>query len=89
MMPSADLPDGQVQLALDTGKEMVTDGATWEVIAGSGTVDANGVYTLDTEAATPYAVISAAFDTPYVYFTNYIILPIPLVDLGEIQRAIS
>jgi hypothetical protein len=89
MMPSADLPEGQVQLALDTGKEMVTDGATWEVIAGSGTVDANGVYTLDTEAATPYAVISAAFDTPYVYFTNYIILPIPLVDLGEIQRAIS
>lgn len=90
IMPGDGLPEeGQVQFGLDTGTEVLTDEATWTVLAGGGSIDTNGIYTPDPNSDFAYAVVSGVFEIPpYVSFNAFSILPIPLVDLDEIQRII-
>lgn len=72
-----------------TFKEIVTSGAEWSVIAGGGSIDADGVYTVDAALNIKHSVVAAALDLPIAYFTGYLILPIPLIDLEEVKRVIA
>lgn len=86
---SANMPDGQVRLIL-TASAGPIEGVSWSLLAGSGSVDANGIYTTDPASKEPFAVITGEFEIPNVIRLNgYIILPVPLVDLEDFRRAVS
>ncbi len=90
LIPDDSLPDGKIRLGLDGGKGIIPEDETiWEVLAGGGSVDDNGIYTVDADSAYPYTVIAGTYDSPYVLITGYLILPIPLVDLEEMQRVLA
>lgn len=83
------LPANQIQLAFDGGEGPLA-GTTWEVVIGGGSIDENGLYTIDPESPHPFAVVTAVFTIPNVMkLCNYLILPIPLVDLDDVRRALA
>lgn len=85
----AGLPEGKVQLQLDGGMGVIPD-ATWTVLAGGGSINADGVYSVDQNSLHHFAVISGSFSLPpYAEFNDYIILPLPLIDLEELQRVLA
>jgi hypothetical protein len=80
---SDSLPAGKVRLIFDNNLGPL-EGTTWTVIAGGGAVDADGIYTVDEDSPHPFVIITAYFLVPNVIeLVNFVILPIPLVDLGE------
>lgn len=77
------LPAGKLQLVFDNNLGPI-DGVTWTVIAGAGAVDARGMFTVDESSPHSFAIVTAYFLIPQVSeLVNYIILPIPLIDLEQ------
>jgi hypothetical protein len=86
---STDLPENQVQFDFDGGLGPIA-GATWEVVAGAGSIDNNGLYTMDMASPHRFAVITAWIVVPQVgELCNYQILPLPLIDLSELNRILA
>lgn len=83
------VPVGQLQLEFDGGDSSPIEGAEWRVQIGDGTITPEGLYTFDLESPLPYAVITAEFKGTGFTFSNFIILPIPLVDLDAVRRALD
>jgi hypothetical protein len=87
IMDQPGLPEGKIKLGLDAGKDIIPDDQViWEVKVGGGSIDENGVYTVDTNSEYRYAVIFGTFDSPFALIAAYLILPVPLVDLDEVRR---
>jgi len=90
ILPDAGLPAGKIKVGLDGGKGLVPEDETlWEILVGGGTIDERGIYTADPASEYPYVILAGTFDSPYVLLTGYVILPVPLVDLEEIQRVLG
>lgn len=82
------LPTNQVQLQYDLGDGEELEGVSWKLEIGDGSINANGLYTMGSESELPYAVITAQYTLQGIEFGNFLILPIPLVDLGDLKRAL-
>ena len=82
------LPAGQVQLDYDIGMPDPAADAQWKVQIGGGSITQTGLYTVDPQAKEPFAVITAEVDNVARHWANFLILPIPLVDLGELRSAL-
>lgn len=77
------LADNQIKLVLSGGLGPVA--ATWKVLAGTGSVDENGIYTAERGVTDGFAVVSGYFLSPGVAeFNAVLILPVPLVDLDSL-----
>jgi hypothetical protein len=49
---------------------------TWTVVAGGGSINADGIYTVDSASPHKFAVVTGSFVLPgIVSFNNYVILP--------------
>lgn len=82
------LPPEQVQFELVTNGGGLP-GVTWTVLAGGGSIDAEGLYTVDPESPYPFAVVSGYIDGGgFGVFTNFLILPVPLVDLDVARQVL-
>jgi hypothetical protein len=81
------LPENQVQLQF--GIDGTSGENTWELLAGGGQLSPDGLLTVDPTAAHRFSVIGASFLLSGVSFSNYLILPVPLVDLNEVQRLLA
>lgn len=78
----SDLPARKVRLEFDNNMGPIKN-TVWTVIAGGGSVDDEGVFTADEDSVHKFAIVTAYFLIENVAeLTNFIILPIPLVDLG-------
>lgn len=84
------LPANQAQLELDAGEGPLA-GAIYTVIAGGGSVDANGLFTADASSSHKFGVVTATWKMEGVPITieGYLILPMPLVDLEAIKCALT
>ncbi|RRU23518.1 hypothetical protein [Stenotrophomonas sp. 278] len=82
------LPENKLKLEFDPGKGPV-DGVVWKVVAGAGEIDADGIYTMNSSSPHRFAVITAFFESVVADFHNYLILPVPLLDLEDFSRAVS
>lgn len=83
------LPEGKLQLQMGIG-EGPFEGVTWTVVAGGGVVDEDGVYTVDPASKDPFAVITGQLNFGSgINFNGYMIMPVPLIDLEEMQRILS
>lgn len=56
---------------------------TWTILHGSGSVDAQGVLTIDASGQHKFCVIKCVMDLYGTFFTGWILLPMPLVDVQE------
>ncbi len=74
----------QVQLEFDGGGAQPIPDADWKVQIGGGSISPTGLYTRDPQSQLPYAVITAEYEFEYGHLANYLILPVPLVDLDEV-----
>ena len=89
ILSDSELPEGQLQLGLDVGGDPMTSDAEWRVLAGAGSVDENGLFTMDPTSEHPFAVVGADFRVgDFVHIPGYSILPLGLVNVDEIQRAL-
>lgn len=80
------VPANQVQFDF-RGSLGPIDGAEWAVAIGAGSIDNNGLYTMDPSSPHGFAVITASLSQPPVAeLFNYLIVPIPLIDLKEMKR---
>ncbi|MDF2818694.1 MAG: hypothetical protein K0S73_2634 [Stenotrophomonas rhizophila] len=78
-----DIAAGRARLEFDNNMGPIS-GVTWEVIAGGGSIDSNGVFTVDEHSPHKFAVVTAYFLIPGVAeLSNFIILPVPLIDLDK------
>jgi hypothetical protein len=83
------VPANQVQLEFHGGEGPLLD-AVWEVPIGGGSIDQNGRYSMDPSSPDPFAVITATLNIPGVArLGNYLILPLPLIDLNELKRVLA
>jgi hypothetical protein len=84
------LPANKVQLELDAGEGPLA-GVTFAVVAGGGSIDADGVYTVDETSPHMFGVVTASWRMPGLPFSfdGYMILPVPLIDLEEVQRVLA
>lgn len=82
-----ELDPGQLRLSFEAGEGPI-QGALWKVQIGGGSVDQNGIYTMDPAAVHGFAVITAELTIPdLAVMGNYLILPFPAVDLDVLKRA--
>lgn len=86
ILDKPDMPDGEVQLALE---DMEGIEVSWEVVAGGGSIDANGVFSVDTESPYKYGVVSAYAKVGPITFNPFIILPVPIINIDDFRRAVS
>lgn len=85
----ATLPPDKIQLVLDGGLGPVPE-TQWTVCAGAGSISAEGIYTLDPTSESPFAVITGEKHVENVVsLFDYLILPLPLVNLDELRRALK
>jgi hypothetical protein len=84
------LPANKVQLELDAGEGPLA-GVTFAVVAGGGSIDADGVYTVDETSPHKFGVVTASWRMPGVPISldGYLILPVPLLDLEEVRRVLA
>lgn len=83
------VPAGQLQLEFDGGGSSPIEGAEWKVQIGDGAITPEGLYAFDPGSPLPYAAITAEFKGTGFTFSNFILLPIPLVDLDAVRRALD
>ena len=79
----------QIQLEFDAGGDSPVEGADWKVQVGGGSITPEGLYTFDPASTLPYVVITAEYEVAGISFGNFLILPIPLVDLDAVRNALS
>lgn len=85
----AGLPAGQLQFELHAGSGAMEE-VVWTVVAGGGSITPDGVYTIDEASLYRFAVITGVRIVPGIgKFHNYMILPVPLIDLEEFQRVLK
>lgn len=83
------LPENQVQLEFDGGHGPVPE-MDWKVQAGAGSITPTGIFTPDAGSAEGFAVITATLLVEgIVHLGNYLILPLPLIDLEELKRVLA
>lgn len=83
------LPPGQIQFDYEGGLGPI-QGADWKVVIGAGSIDGNGLYTMDPDSPHGFAVVVATYTHPGVAeMINYRILPLPLVDLDELKAILA
>lgn len=82
------VPPDQVQLVFDAGKGPIA-GASWTLHVGGGSIDDNGLYTLDPSSAVPFALVTATYSDPAADLFNFMILPLPLVSLNDLRHALA
>lgn len=61
----------------------------WFMLGGSGSVNASGLFTVDTAGQHKFAVVVAEEDYRGVKLHSFIVLPVPLMTLPEILEALS
>jgi hypothetical protein len=79
----------QIQLDFDGGTGTPVPEAEWTVQIGGGSITQSGLYTYDPDSPLPYVVITAEWEQPLFHLGNFIILPIPLVELDDVKRALA
>lgn len=79
----------QIQLEFHGGGGQPIPDAQWKVQIGGGSITPDGLYTLDPQSKVPFAVITAEYEIPNAHLGNFLILPIPLVDLADLKRALD
>ncbi|KWI31325.1 hypothetical protein WM04_15475 [Burkholderia ubonensis] len=71
---------GSVALSIDTGEPelaaQATAGATWSVIMGGGSVNAQGVYQAPATIEAPYAIVAAEAGTSPFISRGYSVIPL-------------
>lgn len=83
-MEQSSFPQGKAQLvAFRRGK--LVKGIVWKVIAGSGSIDTEGLYTADPNGQHRFALITALKNDEdgYFMFDGFIILALPLIELPD------
>lgn len=82
-------PPGQIQFSFE-GTLGPIEGASWEVAVGAGSIDSNGLYTMDPGSQHSFAVVVASYTHPGVAeMVNFRILPLPLISLDELNRILA
>lgn len=84
----AGLPPDQLQLELVSSGGPLPD-VVWTVHSDGGSITPDGVYTMDPASGQPFAVVTAVAESPFGTFCDYVILPIPLVDIGVLRQALA
>lgn len=89
---SAGLPADQLKFeaVLDESEGPIA-GVKWQILAGSGQIDADtAIYTVDPSGEHRYAVIMASFVFPGLgSFYGYFILPLPLTEFPAVMQALT
>lgn len=88
---SVPLPAGQTKLKARAGVDDVPDDAlTWEILAGSGSVN-NGIYTQPAILAERFVLVMATFaPLPTMKLRGYVLLPLPMFDYPQsLARSLS
>ncbi|MEE1920600.1 hypothetical protein V0R50_09115 [Pseudomonas sp. 148P] len=78
---------GKVQMkAYLQGQEPVGVPIEWKILLGSGSIDADGVLTVDDKGQYKFCVIICDISFGGILFTGWLLLPMPLVNLDEALR---
>jgi len=83
------LGEHQIQLDFDAGGAQPLPYVDWKIQIGGGSITPEGLCTLDPNSALPFVVITAEYEDQYAVIGNFILLPIPLVELNDVKRALA
>ncbi|WP_248807368.1 hypothetical protein [Pseudomonas sp. MWU13-2100] len=89
---SAGLPANQLKFeAVLIEEQGPVAGVKWQVLAGSGSIDADtAIYTVDPAGSHRYAVVMASFAFPGLGdFYGYFILPLPLTEFPAVMQVLT